>query len=356
MKRIQWARLAGIAAVAILSGQAVAEDPPAQDMVMWVKADAGVVSDAFGVLEWQDQSGNGNDATWHAGSMAHTTADFGTGTHDVIRFFKDGFFDLPTEPFRLPDVTVYAVVQQADTSFDDRICYFSTYSNNVNWGYGYHMDLQIAGGSPLSRMFTSAGTQETISDFVMQGPAPGMHFITTQIDTTNTSLKSTYVDGSLLGGPEAVPGLEYFMDAETASIGTLGQLEIPSFYYAGDIAEILVYSSVSDSQRTAVESYLNAKYFNFATGVAGDYNDDQVVNAADYTVWRNNLGTDNVLPNDPIGGTIGSDQYDQWKTNFGQTPGSASVAGQSAVPEPATVTLFLIAIVGGAWTARSRRP
>ena len=347
MNRFYGTYLAVMAAVVLLSSHARAQDPPpAQDMVGWYKADAGVISDAFGILEWKDQSGNGNDAIWHAGTMAHTTADFGTGTHDVIRFVKDGFFDLPTAAFRLPDITVYAVVQQANTDFDDRIVYFSNYSNAINWGYGYLMDLQIAGGSPISRMFTSGGTQATYSDFTMPGPEPGMHFITTQIDTTNTDLKSTYVDGTLIGGPVAVPGLQYF-EVESASIGTLGQLPIPSFYYSGDIAEILVYSSVSDAQRSAVESYLNAKYFNFSMGTVGDYNGDNFVDAADYTVWRDNLGTTNVLQHDPIGGTIGSAQYDQWKAHFGASAGSAS--SSLAAPEPGTVMLLLSSVAGGGW-------
>ena len=46
------------------------------------------------------------------------------------------------------------------------------------------------------------------------------------------------------------------------------------------------------------------------TGLPGDYNDDDTSDAADYVVWRKNEGTTNVLPNDPDGGTIDSDQYD----------------------------------------------
>lgn len=350
MNRILWSLSIVIVATVVVAGHACAQAPPAQDMVLWVKADAGVVSDAFGVTEWQDQSGNGNDATWHVGSMKHETADFGNGTHDVIRFFKDGFFDLNTAPFRLPDITVYAVVQQADTAFDDRIAYFSNYSNAVNWGYGYHMDLEIIGGNPYSRMFTSAGTQATISDFVMAGPAPGMHYITTQIDTTNTDLKSTYVDGTLIGGPEAVPGLSYFVDAETASIGTLGQLPIPSFYFAGDIAEILVYSSVSDAQRSAVESYLDSKYFDLP-GVDGDYNDNGVVDAADYVTWRDGgpLANEGVTP-----GSNSVEDYDFWRSRFGATSGSGSLADNAAVPEPTSAALLFLAIVGGLLIRGSR--
>ena len=52
-------------------------------------------------------------------------------------------------------------------------------------------------------------------------------------------------------------------------------------------------------------------------GLPGDYNQDHVVNAADYTVWRNNLGSGTSLPNDSSAG-VGPDDYDRWKTNFGQ--------------------------------------
>jgi hypothetical protein len=79
------------------------------------------------------------------------------------------------------------------------------------------------------------------------------------------------------------------------------------------------------------------------TILAGDYNNDGTVDAADYVVWRKNEGTDNVLPNNPLGGTIGATRYDQWRTHFGQTTGGASVtAGLPVVPEPATTVLRLI--------------
>ncbi len=77
--------------------------------------------------------------------------------------------------------------------------------------------------------------------------------------------------------------------------------------------------------------------------VAGDYNRDGVVNAADYIVWRNNEGTTNPLPNDPIGGTIGLAHYNQWRANFGQIAGSGVAASvNAAVPEPATLVLLLL--------------
>ncbi|MEN1680716.1 MAG: PEP-CTERM sorting domain-containing protein [Planctomycetota bacterium] len=72
--------------------------------------------------------------------------------------------------------------------------------------------------------------------------------------------------------------------------------------------------------------------------LAGDYNFDGQVNAADFTVWRDSLGT---------GQTIGS--HAGWKANYGATAG----AGSAGAPEPASVLLLVAAAVSSA--ARRRR-
>jgi hypothetical protein len=77
----------------------------------------------------------------------------------------------------------------------------------------------------------------------------------------------------------------------------------------------------------------------------GDYNGDDVVDAADYVVWRKNLGTPAVLYNDPTPGATSSD-YAQWRTHFGQTAAGAGAgaASNAAIPEPAAISLWLMAL------------
>jgi hypothetical protein len=68
-----------------------------------------------------------------------------------------------------------------------------------------------------------------------------------------------------------------------------------------------------------------------APTLEGDYNQDGVVDAADYVVWRKNSGT--------------QEAYNIWRAHFGDTAGGGSVES-SAVPEPASFPLLLLAAVG----------
>lgn len=99
-------------------------------------------------------------------------------------------------------------------------------------------------------------------------------------------------------------------------------------------------------------------------GVAGDYNDNGVVDAADYTIWRNHLGQVYPLTNedpDNQDGQVTSADYDFWKVHFGETEtgygAAAAAVTASAVPEPSTKLMLALAscmLITG-WL-RQRRP
>jgi serpin B len=73
--------------------------------------------------------------------------------------------------------------------------------------------------------------------------------------------------------------------------------------------------------------------------LAGDFNEDGIVDAADYIVLRNNLGA-----------VYSQADYDVWRANFGRVAGSGAEAlsGMPAVPEPTTT--FIIIVVAAALT------
>jgi T5SS/PEP-CTERM-associated repeat protein len=86
-----------------------------------------------------------------------------------------------------------------------------------------------------------------------------------------------------------------------------------------------------------------------SAALLGDYNQNGIVDAADYTVWRDNLGSGSSLPNDDTPG-VGQDDYDRWKTHFGESAGSgSSVSSHAAIPEPATLVMLAAAIVALAY-------
>jgi hypothetical protein len=83
-----------------------------------------------------------------------------------------------------------------------------------------------------------------------------------------------------------------------------------------------------------------------ASFLPGDYNQNGTVDAADYTVWRDHLGSGTTLANDDTPG-VDQDDYTRWKDNFGQTSGSGSAAKtNAAVPEPTTALLMALAVAG----------
>ena len=84
-----------------------------------------------------------------------------------------------------------------------------------------------------------------------------------------------------------------------------------------------------------------------AAGVAGDYNGNGVVDAADYAVWLQNLGSNTALANEnpaaSTPGVVDQEDYDYWVTRFGANSGAATGGGN--IPEPATVTMILLAML-----------
>jgi T5SS/PEP-CTERM-associated repeat protein len=83
--------------------------------------------------------------------------------------------------------------------------------------------------------------------------------------------------------------------------------------------------------------------------LTGDYNQNGAVDAADFVVWRENEGTNNPLPNDPLGGTIGPAQYNQWRANFGEVASGSGQVENSAVPEASALSLSYLAALAIFW-------
>lgn len=91
-------------------------------------------------------------------------------------------------------------------------------------------------------------------------------------------------------------------------------------------------------------------------GLPGDYNEDGVVDAGDYTVWKDALGQSIALPNeDPAASTPGvvdAEDYSFWKSQFGASLASSDSKQSDSIPEPSA--LFLISVLLGVQMTRWR--
>jgi hypothetical protein len=70
----------------------------------------------------------------------------------------------------------------------------------------------------------------------------------------------------------------------------------------------------------------------------GDYNLDSIVDAADYTVWRNTLGTSDIEPYSGAdgdgNGSVEAADYGVWKSNYGQSLSTGAGSDAAAIAEP----------------------
>ena len=166
----------------------------------------------------------------------------------------------------------------------------------------------------------------------------------------------------VLGGELSVRLVDGYVpnsgDVFTILSGLLGSAVSGTFDNLGPNGRILVEDGAGSFQVTIGPSGVELSNF-VQVLLAGDYNGNNVVDAADYTAWRNSVGSGAPLINETASlGVVDQADYDTWKANFGATGGSGSAGAapaHNAVPEPATATAVLI-LTAMAWlTRRSMR-
>jgi hypothetical protein len=114
--------------------------------------------------------------------------------------------------------------------------------------------------------------------------------------------------------------------------------------FGGDIAEIIIYArALSTTETNQVYSYLTSKYLAAPVFLGGDYNGDGTVDAADYVVWRDNLGQFYGLTNEnpaaETEGFVDEEDYGYWVANYGTRAGG--LTANVIVPETSAASLLL---------------
>lgn len=148
-----------------------------------------------------------------------------------------------------------------------------------------------------------------------------------QLSVTGSATLDGLLEISLIDGYQPTSGDSFELLAAGNIEGEFAAASLPEL--AGGLYFDLIYNATSVVLAVS--------------GIAGDYNYDGIVNAADYTVWRDQLGTSGLaLPADGDGnGVVELADYGIWKTNFGSQVLSA-LGTQGNVPEPATMLLLCV--------------
>lgn len=135
--------------------------------------------------------------------------------------------------------------------------------------------------------------------------------------------------------PAGVPVSLTFLDADGVTPFTTAGSTDGIYDFSFDPVNEVLY--IADHSNGAI--YAFSQPYAVET-LAGDYNDDGLVNAADYTVWRDGgpLLNETASP-----GVIDQEDYVAWANNYGATSTATSVA----VPEPTTFVLLAMAAAAG---------
>jgi hypothetical protein len=138
-----------------------------------------------------------------------------------------------------------------------------------------------------------------------------------------------------------------FLNTQFETFGGDGWLRVVEFLQDGTTVRVRTYSPFHDMVRTHADFQfeINVSQLPLPPVLAGDYNGDGTVSAADFVLWRRTVGsTADLAADGNRDGIIDQADYEIWRGNFGAIQ---SETGQStaAVPEPETVLTTILAIL-----------
>ncbi|MEN1678383.1 MAG: BNR-4 repeat-containing protein [Planctomycetota bacterium] len=178
------------------------------------------------------------------------------------------------------------------------------------------------------RTLTVAGdaTLDVDSTVKMEIAAPGDHDV--------LSVTGTLVAGGTLeitlpsGGASLHAGDSFDLIDFAARTGAFDRLILPSLApgLTWDNGQLLTHGVLS-----------------IGVGLSGDFNGDMAVDAADYSVWRDNLGATGVGVAGDANRDMRVDRLDYaiWRDQFGATSASSEAVVAPVAPEPTTAVLVL---------------
>jgi hypothetical protein len=260
----QWTKAQADAYVMFLSSN---PSVPADGLVVWLKADAGVTSSNGSVSQWADQSPYQNNANQGNGGNQPTfiTSRSDLNGKPVVRFNGSSYLDVTDNTSLRPSsaVTVIALAQNASSGQQDIVSHSLTYNYYGAWALSplYSYDLGVQPDN-VERGYIGfgSGASNSYADLPGSTARPQQASISTMIyDGNNLNI---YDSGALqatqgISGPINYDGVnphDLLIGAENAYNGVAN-------YFKGDVGEVLVYNrALSGAEQQQVEAYLADKF------------------------------------------------------------------------------------------------
>jgi hypothetical protein len=254
--------------VAVLTPTALAGSAwgqiPTENLALWLRADQGVVVLARGIppitqgnlVSWDDQSGNGHDATVDMGSTSDPVwfAD-GINGLPAVQFNGTQWMDIAGQVITGQQFTVFAVISDTGPGSGGREVFSDYASSNPNSNVFLGTGSNLAGTTRIAN-FTDGFSPTLTTANSTRGAVPSNTPILLAGESSSTD-GAVYLDGSLLfdnNGP--LNTMDIASPYTLASQGAGG-----AGLWQGDIAELIVYNAaLSGADLNAVTDYLESKY------------------------------------------------------------------------------------------------
>jgi hypothetical protein len=208
----------------------------------------------------------------------------------------------------------------------------------IKWEYnqlninGTTNNARILEGNGVSDTAGAGGDTATIASPTTNGP--GGIFNDTALAPHLLSMTITRLDNGLANVAYSIDGnLVLSDDIKSTDTGYNVLQPIPFSY------DYVAFRDTTDYDFAIDDFKVEIFGSNAVGGVQGDYNNNGVVDMADYVLWRNG----GPLQNE--GASLGVNDaadYTFWRAHFGNTSGSGSGLGSGNVPEPTSVGLLVI--------------
>jgi autotransporter-associated beta strand protein len=277
-----------------------------------------------------------NNTPFSAANLVSTTT--GPNFTNYVAGATIGWSDSTTDA--TPDTFVNAVRNALGASLNLGARAAGTSPGTRSFYFVESAESTISGAAPSLAITYAAPATGGIGSVVFEGDLTMSSGATLEIDLlSTTSFDQIDVNG--------VATLDGMLSIDALNLGGLNVNDTFTVLTADSLANNLMLGGPDGalfrlSASTATE--LKLTYVGVAP-VPGDFNGDRVVNAADYTVWRDNLGSPEgvLLSGSGTGGVVDQADYNLWVANYGIASPSASQT--SAVPEPTAVILVIASFV-----------